>query len=101
VTPALATADGGRWLAPRFHGDRVIRACLPCEHLVELPTGGNGAYLDPLPPGLGGRRGMLINDPPGFELAVEPAIEAKIVDFTRKLAPAPGTIPALARLARP
>ena len=91
VPLALATANGDRWLAPRFHGDRVLRACARCEHLVGLPNGGHGAYLDPLPPGVGGRLGGLINDPPGFERTVEPAIEAKVVDFfNRRLAPATG-----------
>ena len=95
VPLALATADGDRWLAPRFHADRVLRTCVTCEHLVALQNGGHGAYLDPLPPGLGGRLGALINDPPGFERAVEPAIEAKVVDFfTRKLAPAASAVPA-------
>ncbi|MDI4635787.1 dienelactone hydrolase [Pelomonas sp. V22] len=85
---ALLTAREDTWLHPRFHADRILAACLPrCELLAELKTGGHGAYLSPLPPGLTGLVGQLINDPPGFDRATEvPAVEARIVDFfDRKL----------------
>lgn len=85
---ALVTARQDAWLHPPFHSDRILAACLPrCEHLADLKTGGHGAYLSPLPPGLGGLVGQLINDPPGFDRAAElPAVDARIVDFfNRKL----------------
>ncbi|MDM4768518.1 dienelactone hydrolase [Pelomonas sp. SE-A7] len=80
---ALVTARQDRWLHPQFHSDRILAACLPrCEHLADLAAGGHGAYLSPLPPGLSGLLGELINDPPGFDRAAElPAVEARIVDF--------------------
>lgn len=82
VPLALLTARLDAWLVPRFHSDRVLAACLPrCEHLVDLPAGGHGAYLSPLPPGLDGLIGDMLNDPPGFDRSVLPAVDAQIVDF--------------------
>jgi hypothetical protein len=37
-----------------------------------------------LPPGLAGLVGDLLNDPPGFDRAVLPDIDRKIVEFFRK-----------------
>lgn len=85
---ALLTARQDAWLHPQFHSDRILAACRPrCELLAELKTGGHGAYLSPLPPGISGLVGQLINDPPGFDRAAElPAVEARVVDFfNRKL----------------
>lgn len=82
VPLALLTAGHDAWLVPRFHADRVLAACLPrCEHLADLPAGGHGAYLSPLPRGLDGLVGSLLNDPPGFDRAELPAIDRKIVAF--------------------
>ncbi len=82
VPLALVTAAGDAWLKPRFHSDAVLRACLPrCEHLVEITGGGHGALLSPLPPGFDGLEGDLLNDPPGFDRKVLPAIDRKIVGF--------------------
>lgn len=81
VPLALITAPLDTWLHPRFHSDAVLRACKPCEHLAEIPGGGHGALLSPPPPGLSGLAGELLNDPPGFDRAVLPAIDRKIVAF--------------------
>jgi predicted dienelactone hydrolase len=84
VPLGLATAGQDRWLIPRFHSDAVLRACAPCVHVAALPRGGHGAYLSPLPPGLTGLVGDLLNDPPGFDRADLPAIDARIAAFLAK-----------------
>ena len=80
---ALVTAGRDAWLVPRFHSDRVLQACPQCEHLAHLPNAGHGAYLSPLPPGLTGLVGDLLNDPPGFDRQVLQAVNRKITDFFR------------------
>lgn len=86
VPLGLVTAGRDAWLRPRFHSDRVLAACLPCEHIADLPTGGHGAYLSPLPPGLTGLVGELLNDPPGFDRGMLPEIDRRIAAFfTRHL----------------
>lgn len=81
VPLALVTAGQDRWLTPRFHAERVLAACAGCVHLAELPTAGHGAYLSPLPPGLSGLVGDLLNDPPGFDRASLKAVDQGIVGF--------------------
>jgi hypothetical protein len=49
-----------------------------------LPTGGHGALLSPMPPGLSGILGDLLNDPPGFDRAELPEVDQKIAAFFRK-----------------
>ncbi|HEY2464573.1 MAG TPA: hypothetical protein VGI32_10970 [Steroidobacteraceae bacterium] len=81
VPLALITASQDRWLIRRFHSDMVLEACKRCEHLADLP-GGHGALLSPLPPGLSGLLGKLLNDPPGYDRNREsPAVNAKITGF--------------------
>jgi predicted dienelactone hydrolase len=88
VPLALITAGQDRWLVPRFHSDRVLAACKPCEHLADLPSGGHGALLSPLPPGFGGLLGELLNDPPGFDRSVLPEVDRKTAAFfSRHLLP--------------
>jgi len=92
VPLGLVTTRHDAWLKPRFHGDRVLAACRPrCEHVADLATAGHGALLSPLPPGLDGLIGELLNDPPGFDRAsVVPDTERRIADFMdRHLAPVP------------
>ena len=84
VPLALVTAAGDRWLIPRFHGERVLQACASCERLADIPNGGHGALLSPLPPRLSGLVGDLLNDPPGFDRGVLPGIDRKIVAFFRR-----------------
>jgi len=84
VPLALVTVRHDRWLVPRFHGDAVLRACAGCERLADLATGGHGAYLSPLPPGLTGLVGDMLNDPPGFDRAQLPAVDRKITAFFRR-----------------
>lgn len=89
VPLGLVTAGRDAWLVPRFHSDRVLAACGPCERIAELPEAGHGAYLAPLPPGLTGLVGDLLNDPPGFDRAVLPAVDRRIAAFfVRHLGPA-------------
>ena len=92
VPLALATAGQDRWLVPRFHAERVLQACTSCERLVDLPAAGHGVYLSPPPPGLSGRLGELLGDPPGFDRAVLPAAHATIADWlVQKLGVAQGS----------
>ena len=79
VPLGLVTARKDAWLVPRFHGDAVLAACRTCERLADLAGGGHGAPLSPLPPGLSGLLGDLLNDPPGFD-------RARMVDVDRKTA---------------
>jgi predicted dienelactone hydrolase len=84
VPLGLVTARLDRWLAPRFHSDAVLRACSACERVADLRDGGHGALLSPLPPGLTGVVGELLNNPPGFNRAALPEVDRKIVAFFRK-----------------
>jgi predicted dienelactone hydrolase len=84
VPLALVTARQDKWLVPRFHSDLMLRACATCELLADIPNGGHGALLSPLPPGLTGLIGDLLNDPPGFDRAALPEVDRKIVAFFRK-----------------
>ncbi|MEO7108567.1 MAG: dienelactone hydrolase [Rhodoferax sp.] len=85
VTPrvplGLVTSQNDRWLVPRFHSDRVLQACTTCEHIVDIPHGGHGALLSPLPPGLNGLLGNLLNDPPGFDRSQMHGVDQKITAF--------------------
>ncbi len=81
VPLGLVTAQQDRWLVPRFHSDRVLQACTTCEHLVDLPNAGHGALLSPLPPGLTGLLGDMVNDPPGFERSQMHGVDQKITAF--------------------
>jgi predicted dienelactone hydrolase len=86
VPLGLVTAQQDRWLVPRFHSDRVLKVCTPCEHIADLPTGGHGALLSPLPPGFTGLLGDMLNDPPGFDRSELTAVDRKITAFfTRHL----------------
>lgn len=88
---ALVTARQDKWLVPRFHSDAILRACPPCEHLLDLPEGGHGALLGPLPPDRSRAMEALVGDPPGFDRArAVPLIHARVVGFfQRQLGPAP------------
>jgi predicted dienelactone hydrolase len=84
VPLALVTARRDRWLIPRFHGDAVLQACTACERLADFPNGGHGALLSPLPPGLTGVVGDLLNDPPGSDRSEIPDVNRKVTAFFRK-----------------
>lgn len=77
----LVTLQNDRWLVPRFHSDRVLQACKPCEHIADVPLAGHGAMLSPLPPGLTGLLGDMLNDPPGFDRSQMHAVDEKITAF--------------------
>ncbi|MBS0449796.1 MAG: dienelactone hydrolase [Proteobacteria bacterium] len=81
VPLGLVTAQQDRWLIPRFHSDRVLQACKTCEHLADLPNGGHGALLSPLPPGLTGLIGDMLNDPPGFDRSQMAQVDQRITAF--------------------
>lgn len=87
VPLALVTARQDKWLVPRFHGDLVLQSCATCERLADLQHGGHGALLSPLPSGLTGLVGDLLNDPPGFDRAILPDVNRKIVAFFRRHLP--------------
>ncbi len=84
VPLGLATARHDRWLIPRFHSDAVLAACASCERVADLPDGGHGAYLSPLPPNLTGLLGDLLNDPPGFHRTGLHEVDLEIVAFFKK-----------------
>lgn len=84
VPLGLVTAQRDIWLVPRFHSDVIAAACASCERVADLPTGGHGALLSPLPPGLTGLPAELMNDPPGFDRSQLPAVDQKIAVFFLK-----------------
>jgi hypothetical protein len=84
VPLGLVTAGQDRWLVPRFHSSAVLQACAPCERVADIPDGGHGALLSPLPPNLTGLVAELLNDPPGFDRKVLPDVDRKIAAFFRK-----------------
>jgi predicted dienelactone hydrolase len=85
VSLALITARLDRWLVPRFHGDAILAACNSCEHLADLPNGGHGALLDPLPGDMSPLATTLIGDPPGFDRRSEvPRLNQAITSFFRR-----------------
>jgi predicted dienelactone hydrolase len=81
VPLALATARRDAWLVPQFHSARVLETCAGCEHLVDLDSGGHGAYLGPLPQRYSGQLAQLLNDPPGFDRGLVPAVNQAISAF--------------------
>jgi predicted dienelactone hydrolase len=81
VPLGIVTAGRDRWLTPRFHAERVLQSCTPCERIADLPDAGHGALLSPLPPGLTGLVGDLLNDPPGFDRSVLPEVDRRIAAF--------------------
>ena len=80
----LVNMGGDKWLAPRFHGEAVLKACPACTSVANLPNGGHGAMLSPLPPGLPEAAALLLNDPPGFDRGLLPDVDRRIADFFRK-----------------
>jgi predicted dienelactone hydrolase len=84
VPLGFVTARGDKWLAPRFHSDAIVNACAPrCEVIADLPTAGHGALLSPPPPMsvLDEISQDLLGDPPGFDRALMPEVDRKIVAF--------------------
>jgi predicted dienelactone hydrolase len=85
VPLGLVTARQDKWLLPRFHSDPVLKACAKCERVADFATGGHGALLSPMPQGLTGLVGELLNDPPGFDRAAEvPEVNRLIAAFFGK-----------------
>lgn len=73
-----------KWLAPRFHGEAVLKACASCTAVAVLPGGGHGALLSPFPPKLPDAAAELLNDPPGFDRALLADVDRRIADFFRR-----------------
>jgi predicted dienelactone hydrolase len=80
----LVTGGQDRWLVPRFHSERVLQACPACERVAEMPAAGHGAMLSPLPPGLTGLLGDMLNDPPGFDRGQLAEVDRRIVAFFQR-----------------
>ncbi|SFL94313.1 dienelactone hydrolase [Variovorax sp. OV329] len=93
VPLGLVTAQQDRWLTPRFHSDRVLQACKSCELIADLPAAGHGALLSPLPPGLTGLLGDMLNNPPGFDRSQMAEVDEKITAFFAKHLPSAGAPP--------
>ena len=81
VPLGLVNMGQDKWLAPRYHGEAVLKACAPCTSVASLPGGGHGALLSPFPPKLPEAAAELLNDPPGFDRAVLPGVDRKIAAF--------------------
>jgi predicted dienelactone hydrolase len=82
VALALVGAAQDRWLRPEFHSERILARCLPrCERLADLLQGGHGALLNPLPAGISGLEGKMLNDPPGFDRRDLVDLDQKTVAF--------------------
>lgn len=84
VPLGIVTAGQDRWLVPRFHSGAVLQACPACERVADIPGGGHGALLSPLPPNLTGLAGELLGDPPGFDRKLVPEVDRKISAFFRR-----------------
>jgi predicted dienelactone hydrolase len=85
VSLALITARLDRWLVPQFHGDAILSVCNSCEHLADLPNGGHGTLLDPLPHDMSPHMAALIGDPPGFDRHADvPKLNQAITAFFRR-----------------
>jgi predicted dienelactone hydrolase len=82
VALGIVSAYQDQWLNPRFHSERILQACASCERVADLPGGGHGALLSPLPPERSGLLADLIGDPPGFDRAtIVPEVNRKIAAF--------------------
>jgi len=84
VPLGLVLAGKDKWLTPRFHSGAVRAACKTCELVADVPDGGHGALLSPMPPGLSGRLAELLNDPPGFDRKILPDVDRRIAAYFRK-----------------
>jgi predicted dienelactone hydrolase len=84
VPLGLVNVGKDKWLAPRFHGEAVLKACSACITVANLPEGGHGALLSPFPPGLPEAAAELLNDPPGFDRKLLAEVDRVIVEFFRK-----------------
>jgi hypothetical protein len=49
--------------------------------VADMPDAGHGAMLSPLPPGITGWEGELLNDPPGFDRSRMGDVDRRIVGF--------------------
>ena len=83
---ALGLVTAGRDInqVPRFHSSAVLAACQDrCTHIADFADGSHGVMLSPMPPlqVLGSVERTLLGDPPGFDRASLPAVDARIVQF--------------------
>jgi predicted dienelactone hydrolase len=89
VPLGLVTMGQDRWLKPVFHSEAVLAACPGCERVAHLEDGGHGAMLSPLPPGLDGVLGEMLNDPEGFDRGRLPEVDRRIAGFFRRMLTSP------------
>lgn len=81
----LVQAQQDIWLLPKFNSAAVLAACKPCELVADLPSGGHGALMSPLPVDMPGWLARLLDDPPGFERNQEtPPLHARTTAFFQK-----------------
>ena len=69
---------------PRFHVEAILDACAPhCEVVMDLPEGGHGAMLSPMPPlERDSVDEHLLADPPSFKRnQAIPELNARIAEF--------------------
>ncbi|WP_374432903.1 alpha/beta hydrolase family protein [Inhella sp.] len=84
----LITVGQDLWLKGRFHAEAVLQACEPrCERLAHVPAGGHGLLLAPLPPGLDGLEGQMLNDPPGQDRRVLAQVHEQLRGFFERHLP--------------
>lgn len=82
VALGIISAKGDKWLVPKFHSEPILNACITCENLLELKSGGHGALLSPLPKGISDLLAALIGDPPDFRRETEvPIVNSAITEF--------------------
>jgi len=81
VPLGLVVMGQDKWLAPRFHDLAVLQACKSCVTVANLPGGGHGALLSPFPPQLPEAAALLLDDPPGFDRKLLPAVDRDITAF--------------------
>jgi predicted dienelactone hydrolase len=90
VPLGLVTAGQDKWLAPRYHSDRIAAACKTCERIADMPAAGHGALISPPPPAdrIPEILADLLADGPGFDRKQLPEVDRKIAAFfTRHLLP--------------
>lgn len=84
VPLGIVQAGQDLWLVPKFHSTAILAGCASCERVADLPQGGHGALLAPLPTDTPPRITRLLADPPGFDRATLPDLYRRIAGFFQK-----------------
>lgn len=69
------------WLKPVYHVEPVLKACVSCTLVVDLPMAGHGSLISPQVPDLSGQVARLLADPPGFDRAQVPQAHERIIQY--------------------